>query len=88
LKADLSEVEDLDDFTPILKREFEELKNVKNQEDIVFLDNNNNTLLPPDTSLQTLAYNTTARTPLLVRYPLSNANSKWGFYFLGFVFPT
>ncbi|CAJ0921502.1 13238_t:CDS:2 [Entrophospora sp. SA101] len=74
LKADLSEVEDLDDFAPILKREFEELKNVKNQ-NIVFLDNNN-TLLSPDTCLQTLAYNTTAKTPLLVRYSLSNANSK------------
>ncbi|CAJ0633529.1 16486_t:CDS:2 [Entrophospora sp. SA101] len=48
LKADLSEAKDLEDFIPILKREFEELKNIKNQ-NIVFLDNNNNTLIPPDT---------------------------------------
>ncbi|CAG8805850.1 21493_t:CDS:2 [Gigaspora margarita] len=74
LNADVSQVVDLNDFKSILRDEFKELKDINNQ-DIAFLDDNN-TPLPPDTCLQTLADNTTAKTPLLVRYPFSNANSK------------
>ncbi|RIB18139.1 hypothetical protein C2G38_2185465 [Gigaspora rosea] len=61
-------------FQGYLMSEFEELKDVKNQR-IVFLDYSNTTL-SPDTCLQNLANNTTAKTPLLVRYPLSTATSK------------
>ncbi|CAG8666051.1 14829_t:CDS:2, partial [Gigaspora rosea] len=67
-------LEDLDDFRDFLRRKFEELKDIKNQR-IIFLDYNNATL-SPDTCLQNLANNTTAKTPLLVRYPLSTATSK------------
>ncbi|RIB15926.1 hypothetical protein C2G38_2191324 [Gigaspora rosea] len=74
LKANVSQVTDLDDFKNILKSEFEELKDIKNQR-IVFLDYNNATL-SPGTRLQNLVDNTTAKTPLLVHYPLSNAISK------------
>ncbi|RIB07593.1 hypothetical protein C2G38_2273787 [Gigaspora rosea] len=74
LEANISQVRDLADFKRILKNEFEPLKKVIPQ-NIQFL-NNNNTPLLPDTSLQTLADSTTAKTPLLVRYPLSDANSK------------
>ncbi|CAG8796811.1 16622_t:CDS:2, partial [Gigaspora margarita] len=74
LKANVSQVTDLDDFRDILRSKFEELKDIKNQR-IIFLDYNN-VPLSPDTCLQNLVDNTTAKTPLLVRYPLSNANSK------------
>ncbi|CAG8774246.1 31812_t:CDS:2, partial [Racocetra persica] len=73
LKADLSQVADLNDLKDILRNEFKELKDIKNQK-IVFLDNNS-TPLSPDTRLQTLVDSTTAKAPLIVRYPLSNANS-------------
>src|SRR5687767_1446180 len=72
LIADISKIEDLDDFVSILKDEFKtKLENVE-PEDIVLLDNDN-ALISPDTKLQTLANNTnnTAKTPLIVRYPLS-----------------
>ncbi|CAG8561801.1 23886_t:CDS:2, partial [Cetraspora pellucida] len=74
LKTNISQVTDLADFKHILKDEFELLKKVRPQ-NIVFLNNNNIPLLP-NTCLQTLADSTTAKTPLIVHYPLSNANSK------------
>ncbi|CAG8604256.1 4939_t:CDS:2, partial [Ambispora leptoticha] len=74
LEVNISQVTDLADFKRILKNEFEPLKKIRPQ-NIVFL-NNNNTPLPPDTCLQTLEDSTTAKTPLFVRYPLSNANRK------------
>ncbi|RIB07769.1 hypothetical protein C2G38_2213432 [Gigaspora rosea] len=80
LKADLSQVVDLDDFKDILRNEFKELKDIKNQK-IVFLDNNS-TPLSPDTRLQTLVDSTTAKAPLIVRYPLSNANIAVNFNYL------
>ncbi|CAG8724397.1 10621_t:CDS:2, partial [Gigaspora margarita] len=74
LKADVSQVADLDDFKDILRDEFEELKNIKNQK-IVFLDGNK-TPLRPGIELKSLADKSTDIKPLLVRYPFSNANSK------------
>ncbi|CAG8653923.1 4416_t:CDS:2, partial [Diversispora eburnea] len=72
LKADLSEAKDLDDFALILKREFEKLKKVE-PEDILFLDSNN-TPIRPGINLKSLSGNSTDENPLIVRYPLSNAN--------------
>ncbi|CAG8657943.1 552_t:CDS:1, partial [Diversispora eburnea] len=72
LKADLSEAKDLDDFKSILKREFEKLKKVE-PEDILFLDSNN-TPIRPGINLKSLSDNSTDENPLIVRYPLSNAN--------------
>ncbi|CAG8586142.1 7019_t:CDS:2 [Diversispora eburnea] len=72
LKADLSETKDLDDFALILKREFEELEKVRPQ-DIVFLDSNN-TSIRPGIDLKSLSDNSTDENPLVVRYPLTNAN--------------
>ncbi|CAG8740059.1 8191_t:CDS:2, partial [Dentiscutata erythropus] len=77
LKANISQVTDLADLKCILINEFELLKKVRLQT-IIFL-NNNNTSLSPDTCLQTLADNTTAKTPLFVRYLLSNANSNFNY---------
>ena len=77
LRADVSEVEDLDDFIYILKKDEdfkEELKNARPQ-NIVLLDNNNSPLRP-GTELQTLAKISTDENPLVVRYPISAVNSK------------
>ncbi|RHZ87655.1 hypothetical protein Glove_33g80 [Diversispora epigaea] len=72
LRADLSESKDLDDFKRILKNEIVLLKNV-GPEDILFLDSNN-TPLRPGIDLKSLSDNSTDINPLIVRYPLSNAN--------------
>src|SRR5688572_13670994 len=67
LRANISEVKDLDDFKCILKEEFkEELGNARPR-NIVFLDNDNKPL-QPDTDIQTLV--TTDEKPLVVRYPI------------------
>ncbi|RHZ80360.1 hypothetical protein Glove_137g108 [Diversispora epigaea] len=80
LKADLSKTKDLDDFKYILKREFKKLENIGLQ-NILFLDNNN-TPIPPDTLLQSLAENTMDIKPLIIRYLISDSNIIINFKFL------
>ncbi|CAG8621759.1 7222_t:CDS:2 [Ambispora gerdemannii] len=80
LEADISQVADLNDLKDILRDEFEELKGVKKQK-IIFLDNNNIPLLA-DTRLQSLKDNTTAKAPLVVRYPLSKENVVMNFTYV------
>ncbi|CAG8653146.1 8983_t:CDS:2, partial [Diversispora eburnea] len=72
LEADISQVTDLADFKRILKNEFEPLKNVRPQ-NIVFLDSNKQPLRP-GIELKSLSENSTDINPLIVRYPLSDAN--------------
>ncbi|CAI2194594.1 7473_t:CDS:2 [Funneliformis geosporum] len=79
LNADISKAYDLDDFVYILQEEYEELRAVRPQ-NIVIL-NNNNTQLPPDTDLQTLTKTTTAKNPLVARYPISDVNIKVTFMY-------
>lgn len=79
LRTDITEVPDLNDFKQILKKEFEELENVRPQ-NIIFLDMNNNSILP-GTDLQILANSKTDKDPLVVRYTLSNLSIKVTFKF-------
>ncbi|KAF0466809.1 hypothetical protein F8M41_026096 [Gigaspora margarita] len=81
LKADLSQVSDLEDFKDVLK-EIQVLKNVE-PDDIVFLNHDDrNTLIPPGTLLQPLADNTTDTKPLVARYPISDSSIVVNFRFL------
>jgi hypothetical protein len=74
LKADITEISDLNNFKYILKVKFKELEYVKPQ-NIIFLDYNNSQLLP-GVNLQTLAKKVTAEKPLVVRYKMSNLSSE------------
>jgi hypothetical protein len=75
LRADITNnVSDLDYFKVILSSEFKVLKDVEPY-NIVFLDNNNMPIRP-GAKLQDLAEKTTDENPLVVRYPISDVNSK------------
>lgn len=74
LTANISQVQDLNDFVPILQNEFKELRTVR-PHNIDFIDNNNSPLRP-STDLQTLAKKVTNEKPLVIRYTSSNLSSK------------
>ncbi|RIB11386.1 hypothetical protein C2G38_2203574 [Gigaspora rosea] len=80
LKGSLSEFTDLDDFSSCLEQKFDELKNVKPQKRAYFTYDDRNVPLSPDTVLTSLT--TTASKPLVVRYPLSDANIVVNYKFL------
>lgn len=77
LKADISEVKDLDDLKYIPKNEIEILKDVKPPNIIFFDCNDCIKSIRPDTLLKPLADNKTAISPLIVRYPVSDSSSKY-----------
>ncbi len=77
VKNNVTQIPELDDFPPVLKEEFNELRDVE-RSDIEFFsydDYNTLTPLPSDTPLTSLT--TTASKPLVVRYPLSNTSGKY-----------
>ncbi len=61
----------VDDLKEILKEEFNELQNIGRSDIECFLDDK-----PLDSDLVLTNDNTTAKNPLVVRYPLSNLKSK------------
>ncbi|CAG8559217.1 10818_t:CDS:2 [Acaulospora colombiana] len=72
MSVNLYRVSDLDDLKDILKEKIRVLKDVSSI-DIVFLDDNNRHI-PPSTPIQPLVDSRTARSPLVVRYPISNSS--------------
>ncbi|CAG8758691.1 18022_t:CDS:2, partial [Racocetra fulgida] len=79
LKSSLSEFKDLDDFSSCLNQNFKVLKNVESEKLLFFTEEDRNTPLLPDVIITSLS--TTASRPLVVRYPLSDANTygEWKF---------
>jgi hypothetical protein len=76
IKADISEVLDLEDFKYVLMDEFEILRNAGQQNIVFFTIHDPETLLPPSARLHPFAGNTTDQEPLVIWHPLSNINSK------------
>ncbi|CAG8608477.1 11745_t:CDS:2 [Diversispora eburnea] len=82
LKADVSKVTDLDDLKYKLTNDFNILKDVEPSKIIFFNHNDRSTPIPPDALLQPLADDTTAKSPLVVRYPISDSSIVVRFRFL------
>src|SRR5437868_3798548 len=71
LKANISQVRDLDDLTKVLTNEINVLKNADPQQ-LVFINNENR---PIDLNVGISLIETTPIEPLIVRYPLSDITS-------------
>ena len=72
------QVKDLDDFAFILTKKINDLEKVHPQK-LKFLDNNYNTLLL-GASIKSLAETFTDLISLVVRYSISDTNSKWDLF--------